>query len=230
MSLAVFAWAALRLFGLLRAQVLWRVAVGPAWEAMAAALAVVTAVVVAPAEGPSPTLTQWLLVGGCEFLLGSVIGVVLSLPGQALIGAAGQSAAVVLHGARGGSLVAAFAGACLAGGLAVDLHRPLLLSLQQHVGVWPVGEPARWLPAAEDLASWIAAAAHACLGLAFTLATPVLLATAVIDLTLRLTIRGVAAAPGEAVRPWLATAAALIALGAAWAAYPEAWARAWGAS
>jgi hypothetical protein len=31
----------------------------------------------------------------------------------------------------------------------------------------------------------------------------------------------------EVLRPWLVGAAALIALGAAWAAYPEAWSRAW---
>jgi len=31
------------------------------------------------------------------------------------------------------------------------------------------------------------------------------------------------------LRPWLVSVAALVALGGAWAAYPEAWQRAWGA-
>ena len=39
--------------------------------------------------------------------------------------------------------------------------------------------------------------------------------------------RGVAAPLLEVLRPWLVVVAALVALGAAWAAYPEAWLRAW---
>jgi hypothetical protein len=55
----------------------------------------------------------------------------------------------------------------------------------------------------------------------------VLLTSATLDLGLRLTARGVAVPMMDALRPWLVAAAALIALGAAWAAYPEAWLRAW---
>lgn len=229
MNLAVFAWASLRMFGLLRAQTLWREAVGPVWEGVAAGLAVCLAAVVAPAGGDvAVTMPTWLLVAGCEFLLGSLLGVLLSLPGQALLAAAGQSAAL-LNAARGG-LSVMFALACLAGGMAADLHHPLLLGLQQQATQWPVGEPALWMPLPGALAERAIAAAHGYLALAFSLATPVLLSVAVIDLTLRLTVRGVAVAPGEVLRPWSATAAALVALGAAWAAYPEAWQRAWGAA
>lgn len=227
MSLAVVGWGALRVFGLLRAQVLWRTAVGPVWEGVAAGLAVCVALVAASGASADVSMTTWLLIAGCEFLLGSVVGLLLSLPGQALLAAAGQSGETI--GGTHGGLVFVFAVACLAGGLAADLHHPLLLGLQQQLTQWPVGEPARWSPAMDGFAERVIAAAHGYLALAFTLATPVLLSVAVIDLTLRLTIRGVATAPGDALRPWLATSAALVALGAAWAAYPEAWQRAWGA-
>jgi len=228
-SLAVFTWGTLRLFGLLRAQTLWRIAVGPSWEVVAAVVAGCVAVAVIPATaGGAVTMPTWLLVAVCEFLLGSVVGLLLSLPGQALLAAAGQSAAT-MNVPRGG-LVAVFAVACLAGGLILHLHHPLLLGLQQQLTQWPVGEPARWGPALAGLDSRVIAAAHGYLALAFALATPVILSVAVVDLTLRLTVRGVATAPGDALRPWLATAAALVALGAAWAAYPEAWQRAWGAA
>lgn len=229
MSLAVFAWGALRLFGLLRAQTLWRSAVGPTWEVVAAALAGCMAVVVVPpTEGGAVTMSTWLLVAACEFMLGSVVGILLSLPGQALLAAAGQSA-TTMNVPRSG-LVVVFAVACLAGGLAMELHQPLLLGLQQQLTQWPVGEPARWWPIFAGLDARVIAAAHGYLALAFTLATPVLLSVAVVDLTLRLTVRGVASAPADALRPWLATVAALVALGGAWAAYPEAWQRAWGSS
>jgi flagellar biosynthesis protein FliR len=227
-SLGVVLWAALRLFGLLRVQVLWREAVGPAWEAVAAGLAVCVALVVTPATADVAVATPaWWLVAGCEFLFGSVTGMLLSLPGQALLGAGGQGELLVLHGARG-RLAALFAVACVAGGLAADLHRPLLVSLQRHLSVWPVGEPARWMSGLDAFATQAIAGGHAYLVLAFTLATPVLLAYAVIDLTLRWTVRGVATTPGDALRPWLATAAALVALGASWAAYPDAWQRGFG--
>ncbi len=226
MSLAVFGWAALRLFGLLRTQTLWRAAVGPAWEGVAAALAVCVALVMPFGVAATVSTPTWLLIAACEFLLGSVVGVLLSLPGQALLAAAGQSGDLL--NVRGG-LVVVLAVACLAGGMAVDLHHPLLLGLQQQLTQWPVGEPARWWPALAGLEARVITAAHGYLALAFALMTPVLLSVAVVDLTLRLTIRGVATAPGEVLRPWLVSVAALVALGAAWAAYPEAWQRAWGA-
>jgi flagellar biosynthesis protein FliR len=228
-SVGVFVWAALRLFGLLRAQALWRAAVGPSWEIVAAALAGCVAFAVVPATTDvTVTMSTWLLVAVCEFLLGSVVGVLLSLPGQALLAAAGQGAAT-MNVPRGG-LVVVFAVASLVGGLTVDLHHPLLFGLQQQLTQWPVGEPARWGHALVGLDARVIAAAHGYLVLALALATPVLLSVAVVDLTLRLTVRGVASTSGDVLRPWLATTAALVALGGAWAAYPEAWQRAWGAA
>lgn len=226
-GLALLSWGALRLFGLLRAQALWRDAIGPLWEGVAAGLAVCIALVVVPAAAPeSVPLMRWLLIAACELLLGSLLGVMLSLPGTALLGAAGQSAAG-LQLPRGRSMSLMLLVACLAGGLLAGVHRPLLLSLRDILGVWPVGAPARWLPGLPMLASWVASAGHACLVLALTLATPVLLSAATLDLGLRLATRGVVAPVVELLRPWLVVVAALVSLGAAWAAYPQAWLRAW---
>jgi len=151
---------------------------------------------------------------------------VLALPGIALLGAAGQTAAT-LQVPRGGALPLLLAVACVAGGMLAGVHRPALLASRELLVLWPVGAPAQWLPALPALLAWLVAAAHACLVLALTLATPVLLTAATLDLGLRLACRGVAVPLGEALRPWLCAAAGLVALGAAWAAYPEAWLRAW---
>lgn len=226
-TLALLVWGALRLFGLLRAQTLWRDAVGPPWEGISAALAICMALVLLPtATVEAVPFTRFLLVGACELLLGSVMGVLLSLPGVALLGAAGQSAAVLqLPRSRGLPLLLAVA--CLAGGLLAGVHRPLLLALRELLLLWPVGAPTRWLPGLPALASWVGSAGQACLVLALSFATPVLLSAATLDLGLRLASRGAAASVVEAARPWLSVVAALVALGAAWAAYPGAWLRAW---
>ncbi len=226
-TLALLGWGALRLFGLLRAQMLWRAAIGPLWEGIAAVLAICTTLVVLPREASEVVpLTRWLQVGVCELLLGSVIGVLLGLPGAALLGAAGQSAAG-LEVPRSRGLPQLLMVACLAGGLFAGVHRPLLLALRQVLHAWPVGAPTRWLPGIPTLASWAIDAGQACLVLGLTFATPVLLSAAIFDLGLRLASRGVAAPVTEWVRPWVVVVAALVALGAASAAYPAAWLRAW---
>lgn len=225
-GLAALGWATLRLFGLLRMQVLWRAAIGPVWEAIAAVLAVcLAAVLVAPAVGPV-SVGGWIVVAACELLLGSAIGGLLSLPGAALLGAASHGAGL-LQAPRVRGLPLLLAVACLAGGLAAGVHRPLLVALRELLMLWPVGAPTRWLPGLADAPQWLAASAHAALTVALILATPVLLTAATVDLSLRLGARGAAAPTLEVLRPWLICAAALVALGAAWAAYPEAWLRAW---
>ncbi|MBA3547707.1 MAG: hypothetical protein H0T76_14575 [Nannocystis sp.] len=225
-GIAVLGWGALRLFGLLRMQVLWRTALGPVWEGVCAALALLLASVLLTRPGEPVALDLWLSIGVCEFLLGSVLGGLVSLPGAALLGAAQQSAAA-LQMPRGRGLPLLLAIACVSGGLVADLHRPLLVALRELLLLWPVGAPARWLPGLGELPTWIADSGHTALILALTFATPVLLTTATLDLGLRLSTRGVATSLLEALRPWLVAAAALIALGAAWAAYPDAWLRAW---
>jgi type III secretory pathway component EscT len=225
-GLAALGWGALRLFGLLRMQVLWRSALGPVWEGVSAALALLLASVLLTRPGEPVALSSWLVIAVCEFLLGSVIGGLVSLPGAALLGAAQQSAAA-LQVPRGRGFPLLLAIACVSGGLLADLHRPLLVAARELLMLWPVGAPDRWLPAVTSLPPWILDSAHTALVLALTFATPVLLTSATLDLGLRLTARGVAVPMMDALRPWLVAAAALIALGAAWAAYPEAWLRAW---
>ena len=225
-GLAMVGWGAVRLFGLLRAQTLLRGAFGPVWEGVAAVLALTVALVLLPTTGEPVALARWLTIGLCEFLLGSVMGALLSIPGVALLGAAGQSAAS-LQAPRARAVPLALVMACVSAGLLAGIHRPLLLALRDSLMLWPVGAPAQWLPALPGLLTWTIAAAHTGLVLALTLATPVLLTTATLDLGLRLASRGVAAPMGEALRPWVGSAAALVALGAAWAAYPAAWLRAW---
>jgi hypothetical protein len=226
-GLALLGWSALRMFGVLRMQVMWRSAVGPMWEAISITLAICMALVLWPTSPiESVPLSRWLAIAACELLLGSVLGGLLSLPGAALLGAVDHGAAV-LQQPRSRGLPLLLTIACLAGGLLAGVHRPLLLALRELSTVWPVGAPARWLPGLDTLGAPLVPAAHACLVLALTFATPVLLTAATLDLGLRLAARGVAVAPVEAVRPWLVAAAAMVALGAAWAAYPEAWQRAW---
>lgn len=226
-GLALVGWTALRLFGLLRAQALFRGALGPVWEGVSAALGILLALaLVWWAPGESVSLARWLPIAACEFLLGSVLGGLLSLPGVALLGAAGQSAAM-LYVPRSPALPLLLVVACASGGLLSGVHRPLLLALRDVLALWPVGEPAQWLPASPALLVWLVAAAHACLVLALTLATPVLLSSATLDLGMRLASRGVAVPVAEVMRPWLCSAAALVALAAAWAAYPASWLRAW---
>ncbi|WAS99548.1 flagellar biosynthetic protein FliR [Nannocystis punicea] len=219
--LAAWAWLTLRLFAILRAQTIWRAAAGGMWWAIVGALAAVLAGAwtegrIAPVAWPS-----WLLAAGFELLLGSVLGALVSLPGEAALGAARRSGlALGLGEAR------AFAALQLAlvGSLAfvVGLHRPLLAGLRACASRWPVGEPGAWRLELDVAAA--SAAAHDATVLALGLATPVLLTTAVVELALAFAARsGPVAALAAASRPWLVAVAALTALAAAWAVHPEAW-------
>jgi hypothetical protein len=109
--------------------------------------------------------------------------------------------------------------------LALDLHRPLLAGLRGMVARWPVGRPESWSFGLE-LAAVAELLRDACV-LALGLATPVLLAAAIAELVLAAASRvPLLAAMSAASRPWIVAAAALAALGGAWAAYPDAWLRA----
>lgn len=219
--LAAWAWLALRLFAVLQAQTLWRAAAGGMWWAIAAGLAAILAAAWAPIRLAPVAWTSWLLAAGFELLLGAVLGALVSLPGDAALGAARRSGvALGLAGARAfAALHVALVGSLA---LATGLHRPLLTGLRACATRWPVGEPGAW-PLQLDLAA-VSAAAHDATVLALGLATPVLLTAAVVELALACAARpGPMAALAAASRPWLVAVAALTALAAAWAVHPDAW-------
>ncbi|PCC69991.1 Flagellar biosynthesis protein FliR [Nannocystis exedens] len=219
--LAAWAWLALRLFALLLSQSLWRAATGGMWWAIAGSLSMVLAAAWAPLRIAPVAWSSWLLAAGFELLLGAVLGALVSLPGEAALGAARRSGvALGLGRARAfAALQVALVGALA---LAAGLHRPLLTGLRACATRWPVGEPGEWrLPL--DVAA-VSATAHDATVLALGLATPVLLTAAVVELALACAARsGPVAALAAASRPWLVAVAALTALAAAWAVHPEAW-------
>ncbi len=141
--MAAWGWLALRLFMLLRAQALWRGAIGGAWDLVAAGLAVVLAAAWRPGAEGSVAWGAWLFGACFEAALGAVLGVLVSLPGEAARGAARCSGhALGLARPRAWeALHLALAGAL---GLALELHRPLLAGLHAVATRWPVGAPASW--------------------------------------------------------------------------------------
>lgn len=221
-ALAVTAWLALRLAALLAAQVVWARLVGGLWAAVAGGLAVVLAGAWTLGEAPGGVVTLERFVRGAalEVVVGGALGLVVALPGHALVGAAAVSGRAV-SGRRGGALEALVIAVVVAAGVGLGAHRPLVRGLWAVLGAWPAGEVPVWgWPEPATVAAWGAGL----LGLALALATPVLLTQAVGDLGLRLCGRseedGVAA-----LRPWLVALAAALALGASIESHPEGWAR-----
>lgn len=214
----------LRIFGLLAMQVMWRRAVGAGWWVLSAPLSLLLAVALAPSVGETSTVaaTSWPTLLLCELGLGVVIGLVASLPGYALLGATDAAARIV--GAVRGPWRALVFALVAATALGLGLHHPLLLGLRAVVSAWPVGQPGQWLVsmAAVDPMKL----AHGVTMLALSLATPVLLAAAVVEGLVRVVTSGTPQAMvlGEAAAPWLRAAAALVAVGASWAAYDYLWA------
>ena len=230
-ELAAWGWLGLRLGGVLAAQVLWARVLGGIWLAVAGGLAVTLAGAVALALGPASPVSveRWLGGAAVEALTGAAIGLVVALPGHALLGAAAASRAafgLARRGAVDGLVIAVVAALCVA----LGEHRPLLLALAGVASAWPAGTPP---PFAAPSAATVAAWAEGLLALALALATPVLLVHAALDLTLRLVERAGGEVVG-ALRPWVVSAAAIVALTASWESGAEAWTRAagppWGAA
>jgi flagellar biosynthesis protein FliR len=215
-SLGAWILVAVRVFAILRAQVLWQATVGAWWTVVAAGLALVLAPGLADAAGP---VELSLTAVAIEALVGTAIGVVVSLPGWALIGGSATSAAVLRT--TPGPMVGLAVALVAATSLALDLHQPLLVSLSASVETIPPGTFA----IAYD-ASSLAQAVHASVVLALSLATPVLLAALVAEVAMAGVGAGPAPAGPQAAAPWLRTAAALVALGASWQAYAIVWAHA----
>jgi flagellar biosynthesis protein FliR len=237
-ALAGVLWAALRVWAILRVQVVFRRAIASplAWECVAFTLAGALALALSPQLEIAVTGEGWVVRAFFEFALGTVIGLCVSLLGHAIVGAAELSSALVCanhdDSFSGGALGQGFSTLMVtltaALGLELGLHRPLLAALRDTFFVWPLGQPERWSPdGGAALWSVVVSSAHDLLVLALAFASPVLLCFVVTDLVLRLLAAGPRSVSGllECARPWLCTALALIALSAAWAAYPRSWGR-----
>ncbi|PRP91505.1 hypothetical protein ENSA5_54790 [Enhygromyxa salina] len=230
--LASVALASARVWACLRVQASWRRAIGSSWEWIAAALAVAVAGLAlvrgqlgAPAAPSVYVFGLWL---GFELVLGSVVGLAISLPGWALVGAASESAgALDLRADGGGALAVMIVAASLAAGLSLGLHAPLVTGLLGLFDRFALASPTLWLPTLAELPSWASGQLAAITALALALATPVLLTRALVQLCLVSLGRGgpESSSLTAALAPGLRLAAGLIALGAAWSTYPEAFAR-----
>ena len=226
------ALVALRLFAILRMQPLWSAALGAVWIPVAAGLSMVLALVVVTSPGVAPlpddtSLPTWIVLGGLELVLGTVIGAFASLPGHALLGAAATSATLLRTSPR--PFVALTVAIAMTAALAAGLHHPLLEVLTDGVRVIPPGRPEAWLSSAHaDLLPTLVVALDGLLVLGLCFAAPVLLTVA----TVRFGLGAIALGPSPAravvdgLDAWVAVALALVALGASWAVYPHAWARA----
>lgn len=209
---------ALRWWALLQVQVLWHAAVGRWWIAVSAGLAVALAL---GSGGWTivPRVDPWL-AAAAELLLGGLVGLVVALPGHAVLGAAGASARVLATAP--GPWRALTLGLVGATALGLGLHRPLLLAGQGTLATWPVGDPLAW----GSIEVPVARLLHELALGALTLATPALLAGALGEGVLR--VVGARAGVGgpllDGAAAWLRVAAAAVATGASWAAYDAIWA------
>ena len=218
--------ATARLFAMLRVQPAWRLAIGPSWTAVALGWAAMLAVTAT--SGPTsialpdaPSLVDLAVLVVLELGIGTVLGLLASLPAYALLGAGAGSAAALR--AQPGPLVALTVSLVLAVALSLGLHQPLLAAATDTLVWLPLAEPS----AATLSVATLAGAAHTMLLLALALVTPVLLAGVTVEVAARLLGRGPGPATGAtAIAPWLRLAAALVALGASWSAYAPAWTRA----
>jgi flagellar biosynthesis protein FliR len=223
--------ASARLWACLRVQASWRWAVGVHWEWIAGALAISLAVLAWTGGrlGASVTLNGSAIIVALvfELLLGSVLGLAISLPGWALVGAAQESEQALAWQGESGSLTRLLVAGSLAAGLALGLHAPLCAGLLGLLDRFALAQPSAWWPALAELPSYLIDRSAAILLLGLALATPVLLTRMIVSLCLASLGRERADARElvDVLAPGLRLGAGLVALGAAWSAYPEAFAR-----
>lgn len=227
--IAALLLASVRLWALLRVQPGWAVVLGRTWGWIAAGVAVLLAGL-ASISGRLPMLgfadpAELGVALAFELMLGSVVGLAAALPGWALVGAAAESErALELRGPT--TFVPLLVAASLAGALSLGLHRPLIAGMLGSFEQWALADPSTWVPGAE-LGTWLCRRIIEATALGLALATPVLLSRTVIELGVSSLARtGFEAANlTSVITPGLRLAAGLLALGAAWSAYPEAFAR-----
>ncbi|MCR9162208.1 MAG: hypothetical protein ACE37F_29130 [Nannocystaceae bacterium] len=214
-----------RWFVILRVQPHWPVVLGRLWWPIALALGACVAVAASPAGVVLDSATGWATAIAGELLLGGGIGVVVSLPGYALLGATAASAGALRTAP--GPLVRLAVSVSVVAALSLRLHHPALVVARDHADALPPGRPELWLPSVGPLMQSLPLHLDSMLLLALTLATPVLLSVFVLRAAVALVGSGptVAKPLSEAVGPALATAGALLALAASWSVYPVGWAR-----
>ncbi|MEZ4450762.1 MAG: hypothetical protein R3B09_14870 [Nannocystaceae bacterium] len=229
--LALMGWWTVRLFALLGLQVVWQRQLGELWWAVSGTLALSLAGALTLAAPPigeaaaSIDVDVWIRGAAMEATFGGVLGLLAALPGVALLGAAGESPRGLGLGRRS-PVEPMILAMVLASSLGLGLHRPLLLGLRELALAHPAGAPfdgALLVELLERGGVALVAALDRLLVVGLALATPVLLTRAVVELGAALC--GAPEGQGE-LRPlwrWVAVGAALCALGASWAAYPEAW-------
>jgi len=221
------ALAVIRLWAVLRVQVAWRETLGIAWGWLALGLAVL----LAPALGAVPVTATgvmdgaWLGVvwlGVAEFALGTLLGTVAALAAHALIGATTLQAIALRTSPTTWTALVSTIAASLAFGL--GLHHTSLLGLGAMFERWPIGRPDLWLDPSLWSIDHVGRAARELSVLGLALATPVVLVVAVVEWTAACMTAGLSAlACGPELAGLGRIVLALVALGAAWSAYPESW-------
>ncbi len=183
-----------RVWAVLRAQVLWQRAVGPWWWIVAAGPAAVLAISIPTSDVPGPALDgSWVPLVLSELVVGTVVGLVASLPGYALVGAGAQmESAFGLQRLRSQSLSTVVLALTLSLSLAAGVHHPLLLALRDGAALLPPGKLELWAVVAEDGVAMVAPAVHGAVVLGLALCAPVLLAAAVAE-----AVHNVDASPGR---------------------------------
>ena len=221
----------LRLWAMLRVQVLWARVVGRSWWVASAALAWALALALAGRAELGALawsgLEHWVGLALVEFAIGSVWGLVVALPTYVVLGVATEIRNLFATPTGGDALVISIAclGVLLAVGL--GLHHPTLLALSDLMNVIQVGAVASSQWPSEPL-EFVSRIARDAMTLALALATPLFLSLAVADTVIGGWARGYAvdARAARAAASWLRASAALLALGASWLTFPQAWARA----
>lgn len=215
----------LRVWAILRMQVMWHRIAPITWPWLAPGIAVMLApLVTARTAVPAVAIgsPDFVAAAVLELGLGTVIGAVASLPGHALLGGATMQAGLLSSSSR--PFVALVSAIAAAAAFGVGVHHAAIEALAQGVSRWPLGSaPPR---GALGLATLLEAL-DALLVLALAFATPVALVIAVVDVV----TASVGRTPSSAMLARIVgslgrTALALVALGASWDADPAAWARA----
>src|SRR5688572_7548843 len=143
--MSALALGTIRVWAILRVQAVWRTALGPVWELLALAFGLLVTLSMVSGQGAVEPggVVHWFELAVCEFVGGTVVGLLASLPGHALVGAAGTQAQMLrttpgAWSARVVVLVATLA-------MALQVHHASLDALSSILATWKVGQPQTWV-------------------------------------------------------------------------------------